>query len=245
MPKGAQKSENAETVQTRLAKEACQTFGKIMAKKSSSGSFLTFGILAVGGYLAYENWPAISAWFGSIIPAAAPASAAAASGAYYPNSPVPASYSTMQTFVDSSGNQWQYSTQTGQWVIATPGPTPASPSAGTVVSTAPGSAAPAPITSVPAAPGTVVATTSPMPAPPPPIVRVAPIEVLPISSEPTPAPAPPPASAPASPGTIVSLAPPPPAPAPAPVQVKTVTPPPPPVIVVPRQPGGMPHYRSY
>lgn len=133
-----------------------------MARKSSSGSFFTMALLAVGGYFAYENWPAISAWFGSVTSSAGTAVAAAA-GATYPNSPVPVSFSTMQTFVDSAGNQWQFSTQTGAWVIATPAPKPASPSAGTVVATVSHPAAPAPITAVPASPGTLVPL-SPAPA---------------------------------------------------------------------------------
>lgn len=120
-------------------------------------------LLAVGGYFAYENWPAISAWFGTVVPM--PTAGPATASGTYPNSPVPTSYSTSQTFIDSQGNQWQFSTQTSQWVIAAPGPTPASPSAGTVVSTSsaplPGaSAVPAsPGTVVPASPGTVVPTT--------------------------------------------------------------------------------------
>lgn len=134
-----------------------------MARKSSSGSFFMMALVGIGGYFAYENWPAISAWFGSLTSSAGTAVAAAA-GATYPNSPVPVSFSTMQTFVDSAGNQWQFSTQTGAWVIATPAPKPASPSAGTVVATAPPAAAPAPITAVPASPGTIVPL-SPGPAP--------------------------------------------------------------------------------
>jgi hypothetical protein len=104
-------------------------------------------LLAVGGYFAYENWPAISAWFSTIVPM--PTAGPATASGTYPNSPVPTSYSTMQTFVDSAGNQWQFSTQTNQWVIATPGPAVAS------------SAGAAPITQpsvLPATPGTVVST---------------------------------------------------------------------------------------
>jgi hypothetical protein len=117
----------------------------------------SLALYAVGGYLVYENWPAISAWFGSVASGVTPAATAPA-GATYPNSPVPTSFSTMQTFVDSAGNQWQFSTQTNQWVIATPGHTPGSPSPGMVVAT-PAPAAPAPVAVVPASPGTLVPIT--------------------------------------------------------------------------------------
>jgi hypothetical protein len=43
-----------------------------MARKSSSMfNLLLYG---VGGYLVYENWPAISAWFGTLVAPAASAS---------------------------------------------------------------------------------------------------------------------------------------------------------------------------
>lgn len=127
-----------------------------MARKSGSSSLILY---AIGAYLAWQNWPAISSWFGSLSSGAA-ATPASSSGTY-PNSPVPISYSTSQTFIDSSGNQWQFSTQTGQWVIAAPGPAPASPSAGTVVATAPTTAplppvAPSPVAAVPQSAGQVV-----------------------------------------------------------------------------------------
>ena len=129
-----------------------------MARKSNSGWF-TMGLLAVGGYFAYSNWPAISAWFATIVPM--PTAGPATASGTYPNSPVPTSYSTNQTFVDSSGNQWQFSTQTGQWVIASPGPAPVSPSPGTVVSTLGPATPAAPVAVVPASPGTVVPTGAP------------------------------------------------------------------------------------
>jgi hypothetical protein len=124
-----------------------------MARKSSTGTIFTVALLGVGGYFAYENWAAISAWINTIIPM--PTAGAATASGFYPNSPVPTSYSTSQTFVDSSGNQWQFSTQTGQWVIAAPGPAPVSPSSGTVVSTVvpqPVVAQPAPVTAAPVVP---------------------------------------------------------------------------------------------
>jgi len=133
-------------------------------------------LLGVGGYLVYSNWPAISAWASSLVPTTAPA--ATPTSAYYPNSPVPTSYSTSQTFVDSAGNQWQFSTQTSQWVIATPHPAPAAApvavvpvSAGTVVSTAPAvtsTSAPLPVpgTQPPIVPtGQVISTPITLPGP--------------------------------------------------------------------------------
>jgi hypothetical protein len=134
-----------------------------MPKKSNS----TFGmvLLAVGGYFAYENWPAISAWFSTVVPM--PTAGAATASGTYPNSPVPTSYSTLQTFVDTLGNQWQFSTQTNQWVIASPAhPAATASSPGTVVSTStsaaapPGNAPQPPV--VPASAGTVVSTAPPL-----------------------------------------------------------------------------------
>lgn len=153
-----------------------------MARKSSTGTIFTMALLGVGGYFAYENWAAISAWINTIIPM--PTAGPATASGFYPNSPVPTSYSTSQTFVDSSGNQWQFSTQTGEWVIASPGPAPASPSAGTVVATS-GAPVPQPavapvlwaaasVPAVPASAGTLVSTNpAPNEAPAPPIVTAA------------------------------------------------------------------------
>jgi len=135
-----------------------------VARKSNSGLF-SIALYAVGGYFLYSNWSAISAWFAAVVPL--PTAGPATASGTYANSPVPTSYSTNQTFVDSAGNQWQFSTQTGTWVIASHGPTPPSPSAGTVISTlGPVMAAP-PIAAVPASPGTVVPTNTLAPVPQP------------------------------------------------------------------------------
>jgi hypothetical protein len=196
-----------------------------MAKKSSTGTIFTVALLGVGGYFAYENWAAISAWINTIIPM--PTAGAATASGFYPNSPVPTSYSTSQTFVDSSGNQWQFSTQTGAWVIAAPGPTAVSPSAGTVVSTVPQPVA------APAAAAPVTAS---------PVVSVAqPAAPLVQWGAPSPAPA-----APASAGTLVATGP---SEFPtAPIIVTSYTTPPgstQPVATRVNPIYGMPHYRGY
>lgn len=105
---------------------------------------------AVVGFLAYENWASISAWFASLATPAAASTVPA--GSYYPNSPVPTSFSTNGIFVDSAGNQWAYSTQTDQWVIAVPAAAASTPAATPAPATTP---ATAPVTSA----GTVVPVT--------------------------------------------------------------------------------------
>ena len=124
--------------------------------------WVNYAIVGAGAFIAYENWPTISTWFSSLTTSLSnliPAAPAAAASGYYPNSPVPLSYPTNETFVDTAGNQWQFSTQTNTWVIATPAPAAAA-SSGTVVATAPVAAPPT------TSPGTVVAT-APVAAPPP------------------------------------------------------------------------------
>jgi hypothetical protein len=166
-----------------------------VAKKSSN--WMALAAYAVVGYLAYENWPTISAWFSSLVPGAAAATSTTPATAYYPNSPVPTSYPTNQNFVDSSGNIWQFSTQTSQWVIATPAsPAPVPASAGTVVSTPPVVAPPTTpagtLVATPAAPTTPAAPwVAPGPSPAQPAIQVAPSlpRAFPVLS-PTPAPAP-------------------------------------------------------
>jgi hypothetical protein len=216
-----------------------------VAKKSTN--FVALAAYAVVGYLAYENWPTISAWFSSLVPSAAAASTTPAS-AYYPNSPVPSSYSTSQNFVDSSGNIWQYNTQTSQWVIAKPASPAAVPaSAGTVVSTAPA-------VTVPTAPAGTVVTTPPPAAPPAgTVVAITPPPAGPPNTQfilapggssasswvpPAPSPAQPLKITPPAGGSLVhiigpfTIAPP-----------ATTTPPTPPATILAGY--GMPHYRSY
>jgi hypothetical protein len=130
-------------------------------------------LLAVGGYFAYENWPAISAWFSTIVPM--PTAGPATASGTYPNSPVPTSYSTMQTFVDSAGNQWQFSTQTNQWVIATPGPAVASSAGATPISQP---------SVLPATSGTVVSTSTVVPVSAGTVVSTAPPVTPPVSQGP-------------------------------------------------------------
>lgn len=87
-----------------------------MARKKS-GSFALI-LYAVGGYLLYENWPAVSAWFGSMV-AATPAPAAA----------VPASAGTVVSTAAPA------SAAPASAAPVTPPVAPAS--AGTIVSTTP------------------------------------------------------------------------------------------------------------
>ena len=115
-----------------------------MAKQQSS-SLVTIALLAIGGYFLYENWATISADLA--LPAAG---AVASSATTYPNSPVPLTTPIGSDFVDSAGNEWQYNTQTGAWVIVV-----SAPSAGTVVATPAPAAVPA---VVPATAGTIIPT---------------------------------------------------------------------------------------
>ena len=96
-----------------------------MARKKS-GSFALI-LYAVGGYLLYENWPAVSAWFGSMVAATpAPAAAVPASAGTVVSTAAPASAAPASAApVTSSG---------GLQVQPTPG-TLVPASAGTVVPT--------------------------------------------------------------------------------------------------------------
>jgi hypothetical protein len=107
-----------------------------MAKKSSSSLF-SMALLGIGAYLAYENWPALSAMF---TPAAAAPAAA-----------VPASAGTLVSTAAPAA-------------AVTPAAAAVVPaSAGTLVATPPAAAAPAAV--VPATAGTVVAAVSTPAAP--------------------------------------------------------------------------------
>lgn len=124
-----------------------------MARKSSSGSLFSMALLAVGGYLAYENWGTISAWFANVTApaAAAPVPVAPTSaGTIVQTGPTPAAAAAPASIVPTGPVQ------------ATPGTSaPASPTPQYVLWRPPPLSRVAPTQETPTSAGTVVATTPP------------------------------------------------------------------------------------
>lgn len=128
-----------------------------MAKKTNWAALAIYG---VAGYLVYENWPTVSAWFSSLVSPAAAAAPAV----------VPASAGT----VVSTAPAVTVPTAPAGTVVTTP--LPAAPPAGTVVSTPPPAGPPSTDYVLPGRP---IFWLPPAPAPAPTPVQQQPINITP------------------------------------------------------------------